>query len=155
MGCSRVTEKRMDMKRASNSSYLNNKPIIEIEYDEFDNETISHYTATNKTGIGLKVLWQVNTPGKETLSEKSKIRGSLMSQNRSWTYLNCNKLIFIIDGERYIPNKIEHDGNVSYSMDFNIAKRISSAASVRGKLCWNEFEIFKNDKDALANMIKK
>jgi len=143
-------------------------PKIEIEYDEFKDQTVSTYSPPFKieSYTELRVGWQVNTNGKEKINKQSTITAIIHSESTVWIFLKYYKdLTLLIDGKRYIPQNIKHDGLatshssvhefISFELDYDMADRIASAASVRGKLSWKEFSLTESDKKALKVMITK
>ncbi|MDO9267783.1 MAG: hypothetical protein Q7T96_01580 [Methylobacter sp.] len=171
-GC--VSASRSSVTQSSSYAPVEEKIQIDIKtkYDEFKDRTDS-YTHSEKSSYGilgydLELIpdWGVETHGKERINEKSRIYGMIRSTSPSWKFSTCNDLIFLIDGERYSPTKISHDGFVNrntghlhvvefviYDIDDSIANRISSANSVRGQLCSVEFELSKDNKSALKSLI--
>ena len=174
-GC--ASAPRSSVTQAASYAPVEEKKIhidIKTKYDEFKDRTDS-YTHSEKSSYGilgydLELIpdWEVETHGKERINEKSRIYGMIRSTSPSWRFNTCNDLIFLIDGERYSPTGIRHDGFVNsntgslhvvefvtYDIDHSIANRISSANSVRGQLCSVEFELSKDNKSALKSLINK
>lgn len=147
---------------------------IKTKYDEFKDITDS-YTHSEKSSYGLLGYdldlmpeWGVTTSGKEKINEKSRIYGLIKSTSTSWIFGTCNDLVLLIDGERYVPSSIRHDGLVNsstrnlhvqeyitYDMDYKLASRIASAKTVRGQLCGVQFELSQDNKNALKRLIDK
>lgn len=136
------------------------KSEFKVKYDEFENQTTAAFEGV--PGERGTLHWQATTQGRNLVDKSTKYMGAFETSGSTWSYLRCHRVVFLVDGERLVPNKAWHHGLVvrygvlefvHFSLTKDEAWKLAQGANVKGKVCETEFSVSLEDKEGLLKVL--
>jgi hypothetical protein len=156
-GCAAMMETtQTPASRGSAIRPQSSKPKLELEYDEFKDQTeisLRKVIVRDTNGKKAYLNFYVSNKGNGLL-RPDELMMAFVQSNDDWEYLTCNRTNFLIDTLRVDLGKSDHRGSVHsgsvleqlfYFQPFSFLEKLAKSEVVRFKICNTVFSITAGD----------